>query len=247
MAMRSMYELIKPQMMGRDKFITYCISLGFLRERKFKPTRTTDSSGVMRFPNLLLDLEINRINQAWSSDITYYQIGEEVYYITFILDNFSRLILGWQVSDGLRTEQTTLPALLMAIKSRKGIDLSGLIFHSDGGGQYYAKIFLSYTQKNGIVNSMCEYAYENGKAERINGVIKNNYLRYWPCSTKTELKKNVDRACTNYNTEKPHKALNKLSPVAFEKIWLTLEQQTKPKVTESLTAINSQLGHRAPA
>ncbi len=232
--------------MGRDKFIAYCSNLGLRQVQKFKSIRTTDSSGVIRFPNLIEDIKIISINQVWSSDITYYQIGAEVYYITFILDNFSRLIVGWQVSDGLRTEQTTLPALQMAVKYRKGVSLDGLIMHSDGGGQYFAKVFLEYTQRMGIKNSMCEYAHENGKAERINGVIKNNYLRPWGCANKAELIKNVDRACTNYNYEKPHIELKKLSPINFEKKYLTLDQQTRPKVTESFTAINSQRGHRAP-
>ena len=246
MSFRYMYELINPAVMGRDKLILYCTSLEGLVKRKFKPVRTTDSSGVTRFPNLITELKIVRVNQVWSSDITYYQIGEEVYYITFIIDNYSRFIVGWSVSDGLKTEQTTLRALKLAVKRRGGVDLTGLIFHSDGGGQYYAKAFLAYTREKNMVNSMCEYAYENGKAERVNGIIKNNYLRPWGCSNKAELVKNVDRACTNYNNEKPHKELKMLSPLNFEKKCLTLNQQTRPKVTESFTAINSQTGHRAP-
>ncbi|MBK9318630.1 MAG: hypothetical protein IPM91_07250 [Bacteroidetes bacterium] len=79
--------------MGRDKFIAYCSNLGLRQVQKFKSIRTTDSSGVIRFPNLIEDIKIISINQVWSSDITYYQIGAEVYYITFILDNFSRLIV----------------------------------------------------------------------------------------------------------------------------------------------------------
>ncbi len=164
----------------------------------------------------------------------------------FIIDNYSRFIVGWSVSDGLKTEQTTLRALKLAVKRRGGVDLTGLIFHSDGGGQYYAKSFLAYTREKNMVNSMCEYAYENGKAERVNGIIKNNYLRPWGCSNKAELVKNVDRACTNYNNEKPHKAIKMISPLEFERKCLTLNQQARPKVTESFTAINSQTGHRAP-
>ncbi len=246
MGLRYMYEMIKPEVMGRDKFIAYCKDLGLMQKQKFKPIRTTDSSGVYRFPNRIADLKIVKVNQVWSSDITYYQIGDEVYFITFIIDNYSRLIVGWSVSEGLRTEETTLKALAMAVKHRRGIDLGGLIFHSDGGGQYYAKIFLKFTEKKGFINSMCEYAYQNGKAERINGVIKNNYLRPWACKSKAELIIKVDQACTNYNNEKPHKELKMLSPLNFEKKCLTLNQQTRPKVTKSFTAINSQKGHRAP-
>lgn len=233
MAIRSMYELIKPEGIGRDKFVIYCNELGLHKVKRFKLIKTTDSSGVVRFANHLINLTITRINQVWSSDITYYQIREKVYYLTFIIDNYSRIILGWSVSESLRTECTTLPALKMAIKQRKEVDLNGLIFHSDGGGQYYAKIFLEYTSRYGLINSMCEYAYENGKAERINGIIKNNYLKHWSNSNIKELTKNVYRACTNYNLEKPHKSLKMLSPLIFERNQINLQQQTKPEVMES--------------
>jgi len=67
-----------------------------------------------------------------------------------------------------------LPALEIAVKYRtkQNQNLNGLIFHSDGGGQYYAREFLEFTGKNNFENSMCKTAWENGKAERINGVIK---------------------------------------------------------------------------
>lgn len=216
MAMRSMYELIKPASMGRDKFITYCTDMGYKQVKKFKPIRTTNSYGVMRFPNLLIDLKITRINQVWSSDITYYRVGERVYYLTFIIDNYTRFIVGWSTSKTLTTEDTSLTALRMALNNRKNTNLEGLIFHSDGGGQYYAHSFCSLTQNNGFENSMCEYAYENGKAERVNGIIKNSYLEHWDCSSFEKLSKNVDRACNNYNKIKPHKALKRLSPFVFE-------------------------------
>lgn len=64
----------------------------------------------------------------------------------------------------------------MALKRRKHYIPEDMIFHSDGGGQYYDKAFLKLTEAYKMSNSMCAYAYENGKAERINGVIKNNYL-----------------------------------------------------------------------
>jgi putative transposase len=124
----------------------------------------------------LAELKVDRIDQAWSSDITYFEIQGVFYYLTFILDNCSRRILGYHASSRLNTESTTLPALKRAIKSRGKKLKSGIIFHSDGGGQYYDSNFLALTRKHEFRNSMCEYAWENGKAERINGVIKNNYL-----------------------------------------------------------------------
>lgn len=217
MGARDMYFLLKPIWMGRDKFEAFCKDHGLFSKRVLNYRRTTDSSGVIRFPNLTVGLELNRINQLWVSDITYYELNNLFYYLTFILDAFSRRILGYHVSRRLYTTQTTLPAFRMAIKTREGIDLSGTIFLSDGGGQYYDKEFLNLTLELKIKNSMCEYPWENGKAERINGVIKNNYLKHRNINNFEELQKEVDRAVKLYNNEKPHSSLKRLSPIMFEK------------------------------
>jgi putative transposase len=99
------------------------------------------------------------------------------------------------------------------------------MFHSDGGGQYYDKSFLALTLKYGIRNSMCEIACENGIAERLNGIIKNNYLRHWEIRSYEEFVKNDDRAVLLYNKERPHKALNFISPFSYENQQLHLPIQ----------------------
>jgi putative transposase len=233
---RAMYAKLQPQAIGRDRFEELCRNNGFSIERKTNPFRTTDSSGVVRFDNLLESLTLTSINEAWSSDITYYEVNNRFYYLTFVMDCFSRRILGYAVSSRLTTEQTTLPALQQAVKARGGSIPEQLIFHSDGGGQYYDKEFLSYTKHHQMRNSMCELAYENGKAERLNGIIKNNYLKFYETNTFEQLHKNVDRAVTLYNAERPHKALHYSSPVAYENKWLLLQQQTTPTMTGSLDA-----------
>jgi putative transposase len=234
MGMRDMYRTINPERLGRDKFCALCRSYN-LQSRRYKNFyRTTDSSGVIRFDNLTTDYVCNDINQVWVSDITYYQTLGKFYYITFIMDAYSRNILGYSLSSDLKMVNTTEPALQMALNVRKGFEWKELIFHSDGGGQYYATDFIKLLRDNNIVSSMCEYAWENGKAERINGVIKNNYLRHFDQRTLNELRVSLDRAVYLYNNEKPHSALNYLSPVEFEMSYISLEQQTKPKMTKSL-------------
>lgn len=172
MGLRDIYFKITPIGIGRDRFEILCKQSGLMVEHTHNLRRTTDSSGVIRFDNLLIGLVINKPNQVWQSDITYFELNGRFYYITFIIDAFTRVIVGHAVSQRLKTEQTTLPALLKAIKSRIDLKLSihALIFHSDGGGQYYDKNFLELTRKHKIINSMCQYPWENGKAERINGV-----------------------------------------------------------------------------
>lgn len=216
MGCRDMYYKLQPQNMGRDAFELFCKTEGLTAPVTKNWRRTTDSSGVVRFDNLLVDLVITHINQVWQSDITYYEVNGIFYYITFILDAYSRRIIGHNTSSRLLTEQTTLPALKMAIKQRNNQIIKDVIFHSDGGGQYYDKAFLQLTGKHAILNSMCEYPWENGKAERINGVIKNNYLKHKSINSFEELVKEVDRSVQLYNQEKPHIKLQRKSPVDFE-------------------------------
>lgn len=220
MGVRDMYYLLRPECIGRDAFEAFCRGYGLVSELPVNYSRTTDSQGVIRFDNLTVGLKLSGINQLWVSDITYFEVNKKFYYLTFILDAYSRLIVGYSVSKRLFTEQTTLTALEMAISCRKGIDLTGTILHSDGGGQYYDKEFLKKTQSLGLINSMCEYPWENGKAERINGVIKNNYLRHRSIGSFSKLVEEVDRSVKLYNEEKPHKALKRVSPLTFEKMYI---------------------------
>ncbi len=216
MNLRDLYRLISPGFIGRDAFEAFFIRIGYGVQIKKAFQRTTDSSGVIRFDNLIEGLELEGINQLWVSDITYYRIGDKFYYITFIMDMYSRLIVGHTVSRSLRTEHTTIPALLRGLKIRGVLRLDGLIFHSDGGGQYYSKKFIEFTSKAGIINSMGITCFENPNAERLNGIIKNNYIRHYAPNDFGQLVRMTDKAVRMYNTQKPHGAINKMNPVAFE-------------------------------
>lgn len=247
LGLRDLYYKIQPACMGRDAFEMFCKKEGLGSKRKINYCRTTNSTGVERFLNLIEDLKITTINQVWQSDITYYEMGNRFYYITFIIDAYSRRIVGHSVSKRLFTEQTSLPALKMAIKVRGSQTLRGLIFHSDGGGQYYDNAFLSLTHDEGIENSMCEYAWENGKAERINGVIKNNYLRHRTIQKYENLVKEVDRSVLLYNTEKPHIKLQRKSPIQFENLYFYNGQKTGGEKSTTELKIHSQEGPNSPS
>ena len=120
MSCRQMYWMLRPKYMGRDRFEQYCYDMGFKVPVKRSFHKTTDSLDVNPFPNLIMDMEsITSANQVWVSDITYYRIGEQFYYITLITDLYSRRIVGYNASDSLKTEDTTLTALKMALKQRK--------------------------------------------------------------------------------------------------------------------------------
>lgn len=226
MGCRDMYFKIRPVTMGRDAFEDFCRQAGYMLARVRSFRRTTDSSGVIRFENLTVNLKLSQADQLWVSDITYFEVFDRFYFLTFITDAFTKRILGYSVSNRLLTEVTSLRALKMAIKTRDKENFSGLIFHSDGGGQYYDKNFLDLTHSLGILNSMCKYPWENPYAERVNGVIKNNYLKHRKIETFEDLIKEVDRAVKLYNHDKPHKSLNRLTPVEFENRILALGKQS---------------------
>jgi transposase InsO family protein len=217
MSARDIYVKLQPGCMGRDQFERFCMDSGY-RIKKLRNFRvTTNSLGVTRFPNMIKDIEVTRVNQVFVSDITYFDIGPDTYYLTFIMDLFNREIVGCSASDNLRTESTTLPALHRVIKERGKASLKGAIMHSDGGGQYYCNEFKSLTKELGMINSMTEEkVYENSHAERLNGIIKNNYLYPYGPTNMASLKKLLDKAVMMYNTGKPHKALGKLTPKLFK-------------------------------
>jgi transposase InsO family protein len=177
MSARDIYLKLQPSCMGRDQFEHFCMDSGYRLKQLRNYRVTTNSLGVTRFPNLIKDLEVTRVNQVFVSDITYYDIGSRTYYLTLIMDLFNREIVGWSASDNLRTESTTMPALYKLIYQRGKTNIEGSILHSDGGGQYYCKDFKALTKELKMVNSMTEEkVYENAHAERLNGIIKNNYL-----------------------------------------------------------------------
>jgi putative transposase len=214
---RGMYFMLNPRHMGRDRFEAFCFTHGYKIETQRNKYRTTDSLGVIRFPNLLFQTEeLTGTNQVWVSDITYFQIQNDVYYLTFITDLYSRKIVGYTASRTLRTEDTTLKALKAALAERRIEKGSGLIIHSDGGGQYYCKNFLKLTQPYGIRNSMGKSAYDNPHAERVNGTIKNDYLSCYQPQNYQELQRLLIKAVDLYNMKRPHSSLTRLSPEAFE-------------------------------
>ena len=236
MAARDIYVKLQPSCMGRDQFERFCMDSGY-RIKQLRNFRvTTNSLGVTRFPNMIKDLEVTRVNQVFVSDITYYDIGPDTFYLTFIMDLFNREIVGYSESDNLRTENTTMPALYRLIKERGKTNLKGAIMHSDGGGQYYCNAFKALTKELRMINSMTEEkVYENAHAERLNGIIKNNYLYPYGPTNRASLKRLLDKAVFMYNTGKPHKALRKLTPIMFKS---TIDNEDNSSSNLPLSTVN---------
>lgn len=216
MSARVIYDMLKPSWIGRDRFEQFCLESGFGVEPLRNRFRTTRSALHNPFPNLLEDRRLTGVNQVWVSDITYFQIPDRFTYITVLMDLWSRFIVGHKVSVSLRTEQTTLPALQIALKNRA--PTAGLILHSDGGSQYYSQQLLKLTKQRGIENSMGRAVLENSHVERIHQTIKNQYLKYYHLSTLQDLKELLDQVIYRYNYERPHESLGKRTPAAYEKL-----------------------------
>ncbi|MBK7225840.1 MAG: DDE-type integrase/transposase/recombinase [Saprospiraceae bacterium] len=196
MGVRDIYYKMRPKEIGRDRFEDICKIEGLLVQRARNYRRTTNSLGVTRFENLTIDLKLSRINQLWQSDITYFEIKGRFYYITFIIDSYSRKIVGHSTAKKLKYRINNITSIVICQKKdRKITSEDELILHSDGGGQYSDKEVLRITKAVEIQNSMCEYAVENSKAERINGVIKNNSLKHRSINTYEELVKEVEPKC----------------------------------------------------
>jgi len=213
MGAKALYRKLCPRTMGRDRFYSWYREKGLMIMPKKNWRRTTDSSGVIRFDNLIDQIELTGINQVWVSDITYYDIGDRFYYLTFVMDQYSRKIKGFHASKTLCTEDTTIPAIRMAMKDLSADQMP--IIHSDGGGQYYSKSFLALTYGR-LINSMGKSAYENPHAERLNRTIKNNYLKFYQPGDFEQLNVLLRKAVQMYNDGKPHEGLNGRTPKQFE-------------------------------
>jgi transposase InsO family protein len=215
MGLKKIYNLLSPDWIGRDNFIQIGMQygLGIKLLRSFQ--RTTFSTKSNWFINQTRDLEITGINQVWVSDITYFRVGEVFYYLTFIVDVYSRRILGSVASKSLHAE-ASCQALKQAIKSRKGENLKGLIHHSDRGSQYVSNAYLKVLSQNKIAVSMCDSVYENTHIERVNGIIKNEYLVHYSIKSYEDLKLMLRKSVNLYNKERPHWSLGVITPVEYE-------------------------------
>ena len=219
---RKLYEILQPFLlehqikMGRDRLFDILSANHLLVRRKKNQTITTNSfHRFKKHPNLIRDLITERINQLWVSDITYWKIGVGFVYISLITDAYSRKIVGYHLGDSLQTSET-IKALQMAIKSLPSASKNKqmLIHHSDRGTQYCSKEYVNLLNENNIKISMTENGdpLENAIAERVNGIIKEEYLNDYHVDNLTEAKDLLSSVIKLYNEERPHMSLGNLTP-----------------------------------
>jgi len=226
---RKMYDSLQPEFIGRDKFEKLMMEKGYRVKRPKNYTKTTIPAHY-KYPNLIEGSIVNQVNQVWQSDLTYILVNGQFYYIVFIIDVFSRRIVGYQASDHMRSEANVI-ALRKALKLRSTDDMTNLIHHSDRGSQYVSKAYTSILNKREIAISMGLKATDNAYAERLNGIIKNEYLKYKEMGSLKDLKRELKKAVNHYNKKRIHKNLGKLNPVAYEQKMVNLSDQKRPMVT----------------
>lgn len=217
-----MYRTLKPDFIGRDRFIETMMELGYRIKYKKNDRKTTVASKVY-FPNLIKGLWVSKPSTVWQSDITYIPIVDRHYYAVFIIDVYTKKIVGHKVSDNMRAK-ANMDALKMALKEYKAPNYH----HSDRGGQYIYKQYVELLESKGTKISMAMSAQDNAYAERINRTIKEEYLDYWKATDLKSLRKNVNKAVKNYNNKRKHNHLPNMNPMEFEVFWNTLKPKDRP-------------------
>lgn len=227
MGLKKIWHLYEPDKLGRDHFIEIGCELGMALPKPRSYQRTTFSYKGAQYKNLAAKIDINDINLVWVSDITYFKIMDRHCYISLLMDVYSRRILGYNVADNMHAEESC-KALLMALEVRQRHDLSRLIHHSDRGSQYVSKAYTDILEKHNIQISMCESVYENSHIERLNGIIKNEYLENQKIKSFSDLCRFVKKTVYNYNHNRPHWSINCLAPAEYEKQLTQIELCNRP-------------------
>jgi len=214
---RKLYYLLQDEIkqsgikIGRDGLFSYLKWENMLIKPAKNYTITTNSKHWLRkYPNLYLDSQITRPEQVFVSDITYIKSNERTHYLSLVTDAFSRKIMGYELSDDMSSEHV-IKALQMAVKNRTSS--LPLIHHSDRGLQYCSTIYQQALDKANIIPSMTEggNCYQNALAERMNGILKQEFLIH-KCNTGKELKKLISESIKTYNNERPHLNLKMKTP-----------------------------------
>ena len=248
MGVRKLYDKLQIFMfehqikMGRDALFNLLSSNKLLIRRRQRRVQTTQSTHWLRkYPNLIRNFTPASPNHLWVSDITYWRIETGFIYISLITDAYSHKVVGYHVAESLSSIET-IKALKMALfdMTRKPKRHHKLIHHSDRGLQYCSQDYTSLLKSKNIKISMTESGdpLENSIAERINGIIKEEYLKHYSVKTIEEAKRILDLNIKLYNKDRPHNSIGNLYPeqvhnlnLKTKKLWRTYYKKKTTLVT----------------
>lgn len=225
------YKLIKPQLeqmnikLGRDKFFEMMRENRMLIQRKRRFHLTTNSNHRFRkHRNLIKGKVFNKSEQVWVSDLTYIKAEKGHLFLALVTDLYSKKIMGYHLADNTRVESTT-KALRMALRQRqfKG---RKLIHHSDRGFQYCSNEYTQLLSANKVQISMTEKydPYENAVAERVNGILKDEFEIADGFVSEKQAQKEIKNAIRVYNSKRPHISCDYSTPE-----YAHVHQKHKPK------------------
>ena len=239
MGAEKLHFLIAPQLKehnikyGRDKFYFLLREHGLLVKRGRRGPRTTNSNHLYRkYPNRIRDMELSGPGRLWVSDITYIRTEKGFVYLSLVTDAYSKKIVGWCLWPDL-TSEGALNALKMAI-SGEGVK-QNLIHHSDRGIQYCCNDYVNYLNGSKIDISMTENGdpYENAIAERVNGILKDEYELSETFTHYHQALEATKIAVYKYNNKRPHRSINMMVPAEAHQMSGPLKKHWKnrnPKV-----------------
>lgn len=215
---RKLHALVRPTLaamnirLGRDRFFKWLKDRDMLVRPKKRYVVTTQSKHrFYKHQNLIKDQAISKPDQVWVSDITYLRLHQGFCYLALITDAYSRKIVGYDVSTSLEL-RGCLQALKLACRQR--LSTESTTHHSDRGVQYCSNKYVEALRRRGIQVSMGEAGncYENALAERVNGILKNEFNLDGNLGTLKQAQKAVEQAIKTYNERRPHMALNLKTP-----------------------------------
>lgn len=187
--------------------------------KRFKPVTTDSNHSFPVYPNLAKDIVVTAPNQLWVADITYIRLLNEFVYLAVIIDVFSRKCIGWCLDRSIDA-QLTLNALGMALSNRKGIDLTGLIHHSDQGVQYASTEYVNKLKESGITISMSRKGnpYDNAFAESFIKTLKYEEVYLNEYESFIDALDNIEKFIDDvYNEKRLHSGIGYKTPNEVEK------------------------------
>jgi putative transposase len=215
---RKLLHLIQPKLkgelhLGRDLFFDFLRNNGLLvRKRRYRARTTFSNHWLRKYPNLITGFQPDQAHQLWVSDITYIDTEEGFAYLSLITDAYSRKIVGWALGNTLEAKHS-VRALKMALRQLpKGI--KNVIHHSDRGVQYCCDDYVKILINKLFRISMTENGdpRENAIAERVNGILKDEWLNSMTFKTKEEARPHVEKIIKIYNQFRPHDSLDRNTP-----------------------------------
>lgn len=243
---RKLYEKLSPFLlkhqikMGRDALFDLLAAHGLLVKKKRRRYITTFSSHWLRkWPNLIREMDVKRVHQLWVSDITYWKVAGSYLYLSFVTDAYLHKIVGYHLAQTLESVETA-KALQMALEQLPEKLTQPLIHHSDRGVQYCCETYVKLLQDNDIQISMTQNGdpLENAIAERVNGILKEEYLRHYQIHTIEQATEKLQLAVQLYNEHRPHFSISLLTPQLVHDKNLKTEKRWKNYYQKNTNIVN---------